>query len=108
MLTAGEWSTNHVFLGFMTCICGDYLCVRKMDGHYYLEEDDAPDRVDSIHGHCKIYYMSTIVHINAIKDEEEAHNIYMTTSSYLAHVDQLIGNYFARFLNSFCQINFNA
>jgi len=92
----------------MTRICGDDLCVRKMDGHYYLEEDDAPDRVDTIHGHCKIHYMSTIVHINANQGRGGGTQ-HMTTSSYLARVDQLIiGNYFARFLNSFCQINFNA
>lgn len=99
--------TNHLFPGFMTRICGDYLCVRKMDGHYYLEEDDAPDRVDTIHGHCKIHYMSTIVHINANQGRGGGAQ-HMTTSSYLARVDQLIGNYFARFLNSFCQINVNA
>ena len=61
-----------------------------MDGQYYSEEDDAPDRVDSRHGHCKINHMSTIVHINDNQGRGGAQN--MTTLSYLAHVDQLIGN----------------
>ena len=54
--------SNHLFPAFMTRICGDKLCVRKMDGHYSLDEDKAPDRVDSIHGHCKIYHVHDCAH----------------------------------------------